>query len=251
MRRADMVNFLVTAGPTREHLDDVRFLTNASSGRMGYAIAAEAVRRGHRCVLVAGPTELPDPPGVEVLRVTSGLEMLTACQGRVAAADVVVAAAAVADHRPRQRAPGKPSKGGAVALELVPNPDVIAALAAGKGRRVHVGFALEAAGVAPAEATARARAKLAAKQLDLIVLNDAGALAATRSRATLLFADGSEQPLPEADKAATAAAVLDAALALWSERNPPARRARRAATGRAPTTGKNSEASRAETRKSR
>lgn len=181
--------WLVTAGPTREYLDDVRFLTNASSGRMGYAIARAAAARGHEVVLVSGPVSLAPPPAVEVLPVETAAEMLDAARLvlELRRPSVMVGAAAVCDFRPSARIRGKPPKEqGRFALELVENPDVIESLAALGIARSSIGFALEDlgqddAGLAAAEE--RARAKLARKHLDAIVLNGTETLAAERCRA--------------------------------------------------------------------
>jgi phosphopantothenoylcysteine decarboxylase/phosphopantothenate--cysteine ligase len=217
-----MVTILLTAGPTREHLDDVRFLSNGSTGSMGYALAAAAAAAGHDVHLVSGPTALPTPPGVHRTSVTSALEMLGAVEARFDDADLLIAVAAVADHRPAQRAAGKPPKSDArLVLELVRNPDVVATVAARKEHRVVVGFALESFDPrAPDAALQRATAKLQAKHLDLIVLNPLTALgdpAAGGSAAApiwLVHRDGRVVPLTPTDKSAAARDVLDAALAL-------------------------------------
>ena len=219
-----MTKFLVTAGPTREHLDAVRFLSNGSTGRMGYALAGAAAAAGHPVVLVSGPSELPCPPGVERICVVSAREMHDRALAAFVDCDVAIGAAAVADHRPARRESGKPAKeAGPVSLELVPNPDVIAALAkaaraepgspgSGRGRRLVVGFALEAFGDdAPSRASAleRARAKLARKQLDWIVLNRLDALGSAANRMVLLGAGGAEFELPEQPKSDAARALVE------------------------------------------
>ncbi len=128
-----MVAILITAGPTREHLDDVRFLSNGSSGRMGCALAGAAIAAGHPVELVLGPCEARPPAAATVHPVVSGLEMLAAAQAGFARADVVIAAAAVSDWRPASRAVGKPPRApGGFCLELVPNPDIVATLAAAR-----------------------------------------------------------------------------------------------------------------------
>lgn len=210
-----MPTALVTAGPTREYLDDVRFLSNASSGRMGFAIAAAAVAAGCEVVLVSGPTELVPPPRVTHVPVVSALEMLAACERVVADVDLIFAVAAVADHRPKERRAGKPAKTDAQTLELVPNPDIVATLARTRGARVVVGFALDASATAPAEQCERARHKLTCKGLDLIVVNDSTALAAERSAVTVLDAAGQAFSLPCQAKAETARWIVDLALDRW------------------------------------
>ena len=132
---------LISAGPTREHLDPVRFLSNPSSGRMGYALAEAAAARGARVMLISGPTALEDPAGVEIERVTSAEEMLAACRRQFAECDVFVAVAAVADFRPVRRHREKRRKESiGLTLELEPTPDIVATLAAEKEERFVVGF---------------------------------------------------------------------------------------------------------------
>jgi phosphopantothenoylcysteine decarboxylase/phosphopantothenate--cysteine ligase len=225
-----MANILVTAGPTREYLDDVRYLTNGSTGRMGYAIAAAAAAAGHRVVLVSGPTELSTPDGVDRIDVVSAREMHDRARAAFADCDIAFGVAAVADHRPARRAVGKPPKhDGPLSLELVPNPDVVASLgrhALGlRASKVVVGFALEsfaerpaADGSSRAAALERARAKLERKGLDLIVLNAPSALGGERSQVTVLAADGRQEDLPEQSKDATAAWLVARSVALAEAR---------------------------------
>lgn len=213
-----MVAILITAGPTREHLDDVRFLSNASSGRMGFALCEAAIALGHQPYLVLGPVEASPPAGAEVRRVVSAQEMHDAALQWFPRCEIAIAAAAVADWRPRQRQPGKPARAGmaegAPTLELVPNPDIVAALAAQKGRRVVVGFSLESAAADPAQSAARGRDKLARKGLDLCVCNRADAIGQDESAVSLVFASGQQVDLPAQPKALTARAILQAALDL-------------------------------------
>ncbi len=192
------MRILITAGPTREPLDAVRFLTNAATGRLGIEIAEAAVRAGHEADLVLGPTHLAPPQhaGITVRRVTTALEMLAACEAAWPACDALIATAAVSDWRPVTAAAGKPDKAStARTLDLVPNPDIVATLAATKGRRTVIGFALQVE-----DAVARARAKLVAKNLDAIVLDSPAALGADRADFTILRADGSSEPLPACTK---------------------------------------------------
>jgi phosphopantothenoylcysteine decarboxylase/phosphopantothenate--cysteine ligase len=162
---------VVTAGPTYEDLDDVRYIGNRSSGKMGYAVAAEAVWRGARVILVSGPSTLTAPAGVELVRVRSAEQMNTAVQRHATDADVVVMAAAVADYTPARRASGKIEKSeGPLGLELIRTPDILANLGKARGgaaRPVLVGFAAESGD--PVE---RGRQKLLRKGADLIVAND-------------------------------------------------------------------------------
>ena len=152
-----MSRILITSGPTRQYLDPVRYLSNASSGRMGAALAAAAVEAGHQVVVVSGPVAVPYPPGVELVPVVSTQEMLDACQKLFPGCDGVIAAAAPCDYQPAAVAPQKIHKSGSVLrLELVETPDVLASLADLKGRRWIAGFALETE-----EPRARAMQKLA------------------------------------------------------------------------------------------
>ncbi len=190
---------VVTAGPTFEAVDDVRFLGNRSSGKMGFALAGAAAALGAEVTLIAGPVALPTPAGVNRrVPVESALEMQAALEPAAARADVVVMAAAVADFRPATRQPGKLSRrdGPAAALPLVANPDLLASL--GRQRRgptpFLVGFAAET-GLSPDDLVARARAKLREKGCDLVVANDVGApglgFASDDNAVTLVHADGS------------------------------------------------------------
>ena len=198
---------LVTAGPTREHLDPVRYLTNESSGRMGFELAAAARRAGHEVTLVAGPVALATPRGVRRLDVVSAREMLAATRRAFRRADALLMCAAVADWRPLRRRAGKWRKEGVrqevAKIELVRNPDILATLAARKGRRTVVGFALETGA-----GEARARAKLLRKKADYIVLNDAAVLGATRTTVTVLGRDGSRRRLAGVTKRAAAEAIV-------------------------------------------
>ena len=160
---------LVTAGPTYEAIDPVRYLANASSGKMGYAIAASAARHGARVILVSGPTALPRPEGVEVVDVTSAAQMLEASRTAFASADCAILAAAVADYTPAHPADHKLKKDSEPigSLELVKTADILKTLSSGKGGRVVIGFAAETGDV-----LAKARRKLEGKGCDLIVAND-------------------------------------------------------------------------------
>ena len=163
------MRFLVSAGPTREFLDPVRFLSNRSTGRMGCAVAAAAAAAGHEVALVLGPVAIPPPGGLAALdRVVSARDMLAALRRRLAWCDALVMTAAVADFRPARRASRKLHKGAMPeTLRLVRNPDVLASLRPRKGGRIFVGFAAETDDV-----LASAARKLARKGLDLIVAND-------------------------------------------------------------------------------
>jgi phosphopantothenoylcysteine decarboxylase/phosphopantothenate--cysteine ligase len=214
---------LVTAGGTREPIDPVRFLGNRSSGRMGFALAAAARARGADVLLVAAPSALPTPPGVERLDVTTALEMDAVVTAHAGDRDAVLMAAAVADFRPASAHGTKLRRGdGPPAVELVANPDVLAGVVARRGdgaRPVVVGFAAETGDLAAA-----ARRKLAAKGVDLLVANDvaeAGIGFDTDENAVLILdRDGGERSVPRAAKSAVADAVLDALVGLLPDPHP-------------------------------
>lgn len=209
--------WLLTSGPTREHLDDVRFLSNASSGQMGHAIARAARERGHDVTVVQGPVALDPPEGVRVVDVVSAREMLEAALRilREAEADVevVLGVAAVCDLRPERRVRGKPAKADvALHLDLVPNPDVLATLAAERRARFHVGFALQdlgtdAAGLGRAEVAARE--KLSRKGLDAIVLNGVESMEARATRAWWIARGADRVPLAGRETRGAEARALD------------------------------------------
>jgi len=180
------LRFVVTAGPTREHLDDVRYLTSPSSGRMGFAVAAAARKAGHEVVLISGPVDLPDPGGVKVVRVVSALEMRRAVRAAFRKADALVMTAAVSDYRPARRRAGKWKKGAArISLPLVRNPDILAEAGRRKGRRVCAGFAVEVR-----NALAAARRKLVDKNLDFLCLCSPEAFGGRFGDYRILFSDG-------------------------------------------------------------
>jgi phosphopantothenoylcysteine decarboxylase/phosphopantothenate--cysteine ligase len=202
---------IVTAGPTYEDVDPVRFIGNRSSGRMGFAIAAEAAQRGAHVTLVAGPTPIDPPAAVDVVRVRRAAEMHTAVMERAAAADAVIMAAAVADYTPERVADQKVRKGAdTVTLVLTRTPDILADLGARRGdeaRPVLVGFAAETE-----EVLARGRAKLREKRADFIVANDVSRSDAgfdvDTNAVTIISADGAET-LPLQSKRRVAAEILD------------------------------------------
>ena len=205
---------VVTAGPTRESIDPVRVITNRSSGRMGYELAAAAWERGAEVVLISGPSSLELPAGPAIRRAETTAAMEAALGEEIASADVVIMAAAPADYRPVERAAAKrPRESGALAIALEPTADILAAT---RGRRkpgaVIVGFALETG-----DAVARGRAKLARKGLDLIVVNDAlepgAGFDVATNRVTILDCDGGEHPLPLMGKREVAEKILDLAAA--------------------------------------
>jgi phosphopantothenoylcysteine decarboxylase/phosphopantothenate--cysteine ligase len=205
---------LVTAGPTVEDIDPVRYLSNRSSGKMGYRLAEAARDRGARVILVSGPTSLAAPHGVEVVPVRSAQDMQRAVAERVGPATVVVAAAAVSDFRPAEASPSKMKKdSGPMRLDLVRTPDVLQGLGEAKGARVLVGFAAETE-----DLVANAQKKLEAKNLDLVVANDVTAEGAGFGSDTnaviLLKRDGSRVDVPVASKREVAERILDEVRAL-------------------------------------
>jgi phosphopantothenoylcysteine decarboxylase / phosphopantothenate---cysteine ligase len=209
---------LITAGPTREDIDPVRFLTNRSSGKMGYALAEAALRRGARTILVSGPTDLPVPEGAEWVPVRSTEEMRRAVNERAADATVIVMAAAVADYRPAAAMTQKikrAEKG--LTLELEPTPDILAELGRGKGDQILVGFAAETNRMSE-----NARAKLRDKGADMIVANDVtedgAGFDADTNIVTLFLRDAPEIPLPKMSKFEVANRILDRVLLLRSNR---------------------------------
>ena len=207
---------LVTAGPTCEDLDPVRYITNRSSGKMGYAVAEAAVRRGAQVILVSGPTSLETPAGVERVDVRTAVEMQDAVRKRFASASVGIFAAAVADYRPAEPLPQKLKRNKEpLTIRLEPNPDILASVAAEKGGRLVVGFAAETDHVAE-----NARKKLAAKNADLIVANDVTAEGAgfdlDTNVVTLFARDGRDLPLPKMTKREVAGRILDEVVRLRS-----------------------------------
>ena len=220
-RRRDLegVTVLVTAGPTVEDWDPVRFVSNRSSGKMGYRLAEAARDRGAKVVLVSGPTSLPVPWGLEVVPVRSADEMQRAVGERVRPASVVIAAAAVSDYRPATKRASKVKKtGGRLTLDLVRTPDILRGLGEAKGKRVLVGFAAETE-----DLLHHAAKKLAAKNLDLIVANDvtvpgAGFGSDTNS-VVLLRRGGGRVEVPLASKREVAERILDEVSALRKGRS--------------------------------
>ncbi len=199
------MRILVTAGPTREFLDTVRFLSNSSTGKMGHAIAAESARRGHDVVLISGPVELSAPDGVEVLRVISAREMYEACVLRFGECHAAVMTAAVCDYRPASRSDRKWKKECSTrSLTLEPTEDILAHLGTIRERQVLIGFAME-----DHDHHQNAEAKLKRKGCDAIVLNGPGNVGADTARIEILRADGGWSPAFSDTKAKVAAVVVD------------------------------------------
>lgn len=212
--RRDMegMRVAITAGPTHERLDPVRFIGNYSSGKMGYALARECAGRGAKVTLISGPVDLPAPEGVETIKVTSAREMLEASKEPFAKADIGIFAAAVADYRPEECSDRKIKREGVedMTIRLVRNPDIAATLCAGKREnQLFAGFALETD-----HEHENAVGKLRRKGLDMVVLNslnDKGACFGTdTNKITLISRDGSEKAFPLKSKQEVARDIIDA-----------------------------------------
>ena len=199
------MRLVITAGPTREHLDPVRFLSNPSTGKMGFALAAEAARRGHEVTLVAGPVALKTPKGVRRIDVTSAREMLAAVKASLAPSTVLIATAAVADWRPATCARQKLKKHAMQpVLRLVRNPDILMSV---KGVR-KVGFAAETCRV-----TKEAARKCREKGLEFVVANDVtekgSGFGTDTNRVTFVYPDGRCEKLPLLTKRRVASQILN------------------------------------------
>ena len=207
---------LVTAGPTREPIDPVRYIGNRSSGKMGYAIAEAALRRGARVILISGPTALKPPAAAEMVPVQTAREMRDAVMAALDRASIVIKAAAVADFSARQPVEQKIKRKGPITLELEPTPDILAEVGANKGLRIVVGFAAETQD--PLE---NGRKKLESKSLDAIVVNDVSqpgiGFDSERNAVTILTRDGAES-VPETSKWEVAHRVLDAVVKIKARR---------------------------------
>jgi phosphopantothenoylcysteine decarboxylase/phosphopantothenate--cysteine ligase len=204
---------LVTAGPTQEPVDPVRYISNRSSGKMGYAVAAAARRRGAHVTLVSGPTALTPPAGVVFVPVQTAEEMREAVLQHLAGTTIVIKAAAVADYRAKRPAAAKIKSKQDLTLELTPNPDILAEVAGRRTGAFVVGFAAETHDV-----VANARAKLGAKGIDLLVANDVSqegiGFDADDNQVLLIDRWGGERALPRLTKAAVADAILSHVLGL-------------------------------------
>ena len=203
------VSILITAGPTQEPIDPVRFVANRSSGKMGYAIAQAASERGAKVILVSGPTRIPAPPNVELVSVQTASEMLDAVMKHLPKAKVVIGAAAVADYTPKSTGKGKIKKSDAgMTLELAPTMDIMAEVGRKKGKRILVGFAAETENV-----VRNAKSKLESKNLDLIAANDVSkpgiGFASDENEVTVIGRDGSVNEIARAPKLDVAHGILD------------------------------------------
>lgn len=217
--RRDMAGetVLLTAGPTQEALDPVRYITNRSSGKMGYALAEAAASRGARVILVSGPVHLPAPAGVELVRVKTAVEMRDAVMGRLEAATIVIKAAAVADYHLREIPAQKTKKAAAQwTLNLEPTPDILAEVGRNKGGRLLVGFAAETQNL-----EAEGRRKLETKNCDMVVANLVGQPGAgfesDANEVTLVLRTGENVAVPRAGKRVVADRILDQVVKLRRE----------------------------------
>jgi phosphopantothenoylcysteine decarboxylase/phosphopantothenate--cysteine ligase len=200
---------LITAGPTQEPLDPVRYLSNRSSGKMGYALAESAVRRGAKVILVSGPVALDPPSGAEVIRVKTAQEMRDAVFAHLEPATVIVKCAAVADFRPVRHSEQKIKKGAAsLSLELEPTPDILAELGQKRGNRLLIGFAAETGNLAE-----YARAKLESKHCDMVVANLVGqpgsGFESDSNEVLLALRNGGMIPVAKASKREIADRIFD------------------------------------------
>ncbi|MFN7018590.1 MAG: bifunctional phosphopantothenoylcysteine decarboxylase/phosphopantothenate--cysteine ligase CoaBC [Fimbriimonadales bacterium] len=213
------VHVLITAGPTYEPIDPVRFIGNRSSGKMGYAIAEAALAHGAEVTLITGPTSLTPPAGAKVVRVQTAQQMFDAVQAAFDACDVFIAAAAVADFRPERPLPHKRKRNSQHwTLRLVANPDILGTVAQRKGNRIVVGFAAETD-----KALQHAQEKLKRKGLDLIAVNNVlepgSGFEMDTNRLTLIYADGRIEPLPLMSKRECANRVIQAAREILARRS--------------------------------
>lgn len=196
---------LVTAGPTREPIDPVRFVSNPSSGRMGYAIARAAKKRGAEVVLISGPSHLPVPRGVNFVRVTTAAQMYDECVSYFPQSTVVIMAAAVADYRPVEISPTKVKKDvGAMDVKMERTRDVLKYMGSERKTQLLVGFALETD-----DLEENARKKLSEKNLDLVVANTPGALDSLTNQVTIINRDGEAEVLPPMEKDLIAHRIVD------------------------------------------
>jgi phosphopantothenoylcysteine decarboxylase/phosphopantothenate--cysteine ligase len=207
------MRILVTAGPTREFFDTVRFISNPSSGKMGYALARSGAKRGHDVVLVSGPVALRPPKEVETLQVISAAEMSRACKKAFPDCDVVIATAAVCDYRPEYKLDHKLKKQAKTrSIDLLPTEDILAALGRRKVDQILIGFAME-----DHSARRNAESKLRRKHLDAILLNGPENIGGNQAKMELLLRGGQWETWPAASKDAVAAKIIRLAEQLLDE----------------------------------
>ena len=213
--------FLITAGPTREYLDPVRYISNASSGKMGYALAAAARKKSAQVVLIAGPTSCACPASVKVIPVVSGDQMFSAVMKAMPSADIFISAAAVSDYKPVRMNPQKIKKTGKkqrrgktmCTVTLVENPDILKEVSRKYKDKVLVGFSLETQNL-----TCFALKKLKEKKLDLVVANYAEVIGRDITSVLILGKDETKAALVRKSKAQAARRIVDEALRIWHSR---------------------------------
>lgn len=205
------LTFLITAGPTREYLDPVRFLSNDSSGRIGYELACALLRLGHKVIFICGPANILPPKSARFISVTTAREMFYRTKRNFKKADIIISAAAVADYRPVKIKKHKIKKAtGPPVIELARNPDILKYLGGRKKQKVLVGFALESKNLLK-----NAKAKLAAKNLDLIVANHPQAMGAKKASAWIINRTGTVTALKNKTKRELAKRIINETLKLW------------------------------------
>ncbi len=201
------MRILITAGPTREYIDTVRFISNASSGRMGYAIASSASRKKHNVILISGPVNLRKPKCEKFIEVTSAREMKQAVFDNFENADVIIMSAAVSDYRPASKLRHKLKKDDKeISLKLVRNPDILAELGRRKEKRILIGFALE-----DRNAKANALRKFRSKNLDAIILNSPAAIDSETDKVQIYTEQFGWQEFPEMSKKRLASVIINLA----------------------------------------
>jgi len=213
------ITFLVTAGPTREYIDPVRFLSNPSSGKMGYALAGAAVKAGARAILISGPTALRPPKEVKFVPVESAGEMRVAVMANKRAADVIIMAAAVADYRPDKKLTKKMKKSAnRISLPMVRTPDILAELGRKKAGKILVGFAAETGSM-----LREGRRKLEEKNLDMIIANDVSrsgcGFGGDYNKAIIMDREGNVDRMPRMRKDRLAAIIVRRALLLRQQKS--------------------------------
>jgi len=209
------MRFLITAGPTREYIDPVRYISNASSGKMGYALANAARKRGHKVVLISGPTAIKPPAGVKTVRVISAREMFERFKEHLASSDIMIGAAAVSDYRPQECKKDKLKKVcKAFNLKLTPNPDIMRYAGRKKGKRVLVGFALETQ-----DLLKHAKEKLEKKRFDIIIANYPEVIGKNKATVWIMDKNSNIVSIPEDEKNKIAKRIIDEALETWKSNN--------------------------------
>jgi len=210
------LRFLITAGPTREYIDPVRYISNASSGKMGYALANAARKKGHKVVLISGPVDIKPPSGVKTVRVITAKEMFESFKEYFPSSDIIIGAAAVSDYRPFESKKDKLKKvSRPFNLKLVPNPDILQFAGKRKQKRVLVGFALETQ-----DLLKHAKEKLEKKKLDVIIANYPEVIGKDKATIWIMDKDSNIVSIPEDEKSKIAKRIIDEALETWKDNNP-------------------------------